>query len=200
MNSAGVSLIAVARPMPMPAQRQPRRSATRSAMIRPKSSRLTWPKPRLSRTGSMAANERHRERDHPPARPAKAAWRAGRSSAAQTKTSVGQSEDDVEPGRVEVLRRRHRQHGQRGERRVGEAECRARSDVFVELAALCPPDHCAVINLHVEEVIRPPESLDRQPGGVTGDGDDADPDETCAMGWKFCARRSPAWSRYLRLT
>jgi hypothetical protein len=75
MNSAGVSLIDVARPMPTPAQaplrrnwtigepptratsaRARQRNATRSAKIMPNSSRFTWPYPSVSRTGSMARN------------------------------------------------------------------------------------------------------------------------------------------------
>ena len=50
----GVSFRAVARPIPAPAHARPRRIAPRSSRTSAKMSMFSWPKPRLSRIGSMA--------------------------------------------------------------------------------------------------------------------------------------------------
>src|SRR4051794_29436201 len=55
MKTPGVSLIAVARPIPTPAHARPRASPnSRSPATRVSSSVLTWPKVIVSRTGSKA--------------------------------------------------------------------------------------------------------------------------------------------------
>ncbi len=65
MNSAGVSLIAAASPMPMPAQRvRPVASNVASVSTRASSSRFTWPKLKVSRSGSNKAS-RQAVRAHP---------------------------------------------------------------------------------------------------------------------------------------
>ena len=55
MKMPGVSLIAVARPMPMPPRRRRRGQQQQVAATRNSSNMLTWPKLTVSRTGSNAA-------------------------------------------------------------------------------------------------------------------------------------------------
>lgn len=57
MNSAGVSLTAAASPIPTPAHRpRPLDSSQASPRTRASSTRLTWPKLKVSRTGSSSAS------------------------------------------------------------------------------------------------------------------------------------------------
>ncbi|AGS67850.1 hypothetical protein B446_05120 [Streptomyces collinus Tu 365] len=64
MKSAGVSFTAAASPIPAPAQRsRPAASSRQSARTRASSTRFTWPKLKVSRSGSKRASA-HRASDH----------------------------------------------------------------------------------------------------------------------------------------
>lgn len=65
MKRAGVSLMAAASPIPMPTQRvRPVVSSQASVRTRASSTRFTWPKLMVSRTGSNSASA-HAARAHP---------------------------------------------------------------------------------------------------------------------------------------
>ncbi len=64
MKSAGVSFTAAASPIPAPAQRsRPADSSRQSVRTRASSTRFTWPKLKVSRSGSNRARA-HRASDH----------------------------------------------------------------------------------------------------------------------------------------
>ena len=154
MKTPGVSLIAVARPMPTPAHRLPAGSSrSRSAATRNSSSMLTWPKLTVSRIGSnAAARQSATARANQRVQPAR---RATGSSSHQTSTALTTTRrGHADRDRHRPRQVRHRQHDQRRERRVGEAVLGAGLEEVVDLAAVVDPEvQRAVVDPQVEEAV-----------------------------------------------
>jgi hypothetical protein len=124
--------------------------------------------------------QRHREQDHEPPRPAVPVG----DRHEQHREHHGQrreARDHVEVTRGHDVDGHHRQHDDRRERRVREAERDVGCNVVVEVTAAPPPDHRAVVDPQVEEDVRPSERTHCQHRSVHGGGDNAELDDRPAI-------------------
>ena len=112
--------------------------------------RLTWPKPRDSRTGSVASASGS-------ARPTRTTGATVQplgqrpEHPAEMRTTAAYPRVNVYPAGQVPLEADPSAHGQRGEWRVGEAKVDIGRDVVVKAAAVSPPLHSAVIDAQVEK-------------------------------------------------